>query len=590
MIDRINKRWILITVAFVMAFAGCAGMTVSASNSEYMKKENVYVISDANGKINKTIVGVNIKNYGGLKKIKDVSDLSDIESIKEGVKIKSKKGEHINWSTGGEDVSYRGKSTKRSPVSVKVKYYINDKERSSQEMKNAKGKFKIKIWHINSTKSPLAMLTAIAFENDQFRDVQINQGKVIASGRKFITAGVTVQGAAKNKGSQDLLAGPLEISGETTGFKMGGSITIADNELFSKIGNGKKIPLDELNGKMGELNAGLDKLKSGGGSLNDGLSKFAKAYFKIKDAGERINGGYFLIRLGMQGLTLGGQGLNKASGSLDENFDKIGKGLAKLEKGFADVKDNKSAAEVMKAIIEGEGKLVAALTQLEQVTQKAKQLDQQLHATIENTRIGLKAGLEAGGNAVYQNEKISGKYKVDELMDKLKQKADKLSANIDAAEKSRKKLLESLVKKTNFTKDGAKAGAKAIAGVGTMRAKHGAIEGKFKGLVDETDVLAALSGELGKINSGTQIGGYTDLSANIRAAIDVNKNLQNILEKLRGKSENPLAKVIEGALSNAKNRLFNKLSLKNNYDNFSGKEKNVESSVRFYIRTEDIGA
>lgn len=590
MIDRINKRWILITVAFVMAFTGCAGMTVSASNSEYMKKENVYVISDANGKINKTIVGVNIKNYGGLKNIKDVSDLLDIESIKEGVKIKSKKGEHINWSTGGEDVSYRGKSTKRSPVSVKVKYYINDKERSSQEMKNAKGKFKIKIWHINNTKFPLAMLTAIAFDNDRFRDVQINQGKVITSGRKFITAGVTVQGAANSKGSQDLLAGPLEISGETTGFKMSGSITVADNELFSKISNGKKIPLDELNGKIGELNAGLDKLKSGGGSLNDGLSKFAKAYFKLKDAGAKINGGYALIQTGMKGLTIGGQGLNRASNLLYENFDKIGKGLEELEKGFANVKDNKSAAEVMSAIIEGEGKLVAALTQLEQVTQKAKQLDQQLHATIENTRTGLKAGLEVSGNAVYQNEKISGKYKVDELMDKLKQKADKLSDNIDAAEKSRKKLLASLVKKTDFTKEGAKAGAKAIAGISTMRTKHGSLEGKFKGLVDETVVLAALSGELGKINSETQIGGYTDLSANIQAAIGSNKNLQNILEKLRGKSENPLVKAIEGALSNAKNRLFNKLSLKNNYDNFSGKEKNVESSVRFYIRTEDIGA
>ena len=590
MINKINRRWILITAAFVMAFVSSVGMTALAKDSNYTKQENVYVISDASGQISKTIVGVNIKNHDKLKEIKDISDLSDIENIKEGVEIKSKKGDKIDWSAGGKDISYRGKSAKKSPVSVKIKYYLNDKERSPQEMKNAKGKFKIKIWHINSTKSPLAMLTAIAFENDQFRDVQINQGKVIASGRKFITAGVTVQGAAKNKGSQDLLAGPLEISGETTGFKMGGSITIADNELFSKIGNGKKIPLDELNGKMGELNAGLDKLKSGGGSLNDGLSKFAKAYFKIKDAGERINGGYFLIRLGMQGLTLGGQGLNKASGSLDENFDKIGKGLAKLEKGFADVKDNKSAAEVMKAIIEGEGKLVAALTQLEQVTQKAKQLDQQLHATIENTRAGLKAALEAGGNTVYQNEKISGKYKVDEFMDKLKKKADKLSANIDAAEKSRKKSLASLVKKTNFTKEGAKDGAKAIAGIGTMRAKHGGIKGKFKGLADETDVLAALSGELDKINSGTQIGGYTDLSANIRAAIGENKNLQNILEKLRGKSENPLAKAIEGALSNAKSRLFNKLSLKNNYDNFSGKEKNVESNVRFYIRTEDIGA
>ena len=590
MINKINRRWILITAAFVMAFISSVGMTALAKDSNYTKQENVYVISDASGQISKTIVGVSIKNHDKLKEIKDISDLSDIENIKEGVEIKSKKGDKIDWSAGGKDISYRGKSAKKSPVSVKIKYYLNDKERSPQEMKNAKGKFKIKIWHMNSTKAPLAMLTAIAFENDQFRDVQINQGKVIASGRKFITAGITVQGAAKNKGGQDLLAGPLEISGETTGFKMGGSITIADNELFSKIGNGKKIPLDELNGKMGELNAGLDKLKSGGGSLNDGLSKFAQAYCKIKDAGERINGGYFLIRLGMRGLTLGGQGLHKASELLYDNFDRIGRGLAKLEKGFADVKDNKSAAEVMKTIIEGEGKLVAALTQLEQVTQKAKQLDQQLHATIENTRAGLKAALEAGGNTVYQNEKISGKYKVDELMDKLKKKADKLSANIDAAEKSRKKLLESLVKKTNFTKDGAKAGAKAIAGVGTMRAKHGAIEGKFKGLVDETDVLAALSGELGKINSGTQIGGYTDLSANIRAAMDGNKNLQNILEKLRGKSENPLAKAIEGALSNAKNRLFNKLSLKNNYDNFSGKEKNVESNVRFYIRTEDIGA
>lgn len=590
MINKINRRWILITAAFVMAFVSSVGMTALAKDSNYTKQENVYVISDASGQISKTIVGVNIKNHDKLKEIKDISDLSDIENIKEGVEIKSKKGDKIDWSAGGKDISYRGKSAKKSPVSVKIKYYLNDKERSPQEMKNAKGKFKIKIWHKNGIKSPLVMLTALAFDTDRFRDVQINQGKVIASGRKFITAGITVQGAAKNKGGQDLLAGSLEISGETTGFKMGGSITIADNELFSKIGNGKKIPLDELNGKMGELNAGLDKLKSGGGSLNDGLSKFAQAYFKIKDAGERVNGGYFLIRLGMRGLTLGGQGLHKASGSLDENFDKIGKGLAKLEKGFADVKDNKSAAEVMKAIIEGEGKLVAALTQLEQVTQKAKQLDQQLHATIENTRAGLKAALEAGGNTVYQNEKISGKYKVDELMDKLKKKADKLSANIDAAEKSRKKLLESLVKKTNFTKDGAKAGAKAIAGVGTMRAKHGAIEGKFKGLVDETDVLAAFSGELDKINSGTQIGGYTDLSANIRAAIGENKNLQNILKKLRGKSENPLAKAIEGALSNAKSRLFNKLSLKNNYDNFSGKEKNVESNVRFYIRTEDIGA
>lgn len=589
MINKINKRWFLITLAFITVFAGFSGTTVLAKNPKYEKKENVYVISDANGQIRKTIVGVNIKNYGGLKNIKDISNLSDIESIKAGVELKSKKGNNIDWSTGGEDVAYRGKSKKKSPVSVKIKYYLNGKERNPKDIKNAKGKFKIKIWHKNGIKSPLVMLTALAFDTDRFRDVQINQGKVVPSGRKFIAAGATVQGAVKNNGGKDLLTGPLEISGETTGFKMDGSITIADNELFSKISNGKKFSLGELNGKMGELNAGLDKLKSGDGELHEGLLKFAKAYYKIKDAEAQINGGYFLLQLAMRGLTAGGQGLNKASNLLYENFDKIGKGLEKIEKGFANVKDNKSAAEVMSAIIEGEGKLVAVLTQLEQVTQKAKQLDQQLHVAIENTRAGLKAALEAGGNPVYQNEKISGQYKVDELMDGLKRKADKISTNIDTAEKARGKLLASLVKKTALTKEAAKSGGKAVASVGSVRAKHRRIEGEFKGLVDETAILETLSGKLGKMNAAGGVGSYKDLSGNIRAAIGNNENLQKILAKLRGRSENPLAIAIEGALNRAKNRLFNRLSLKSNYDNFSGKAKNVESGVRFYIRTEDVG-
>lgn len=263
--------------------------------------------------------------------------------------------------------------------------------------------------------------------------------------------------------------------------------------------------------------------------------------------------------------------------------------MEKIEKGFANVKDNKSAAEVMSAIIEGEGKLVAALTQLEQVTQKAKQLDQQLHVAIENTRAGLKAGLEAGGNPVYQNEKISGQYKVDELMDGLKRKADRISINIDTAEKARGKLLASLVKKTALTKEAAKSGGKAVASVGSVRAKHRGIEGEFKGLVDETAILETLSGKLGKMNAAGGVGSYKDLSGNIRVAIGNNENLQKILVKLRGWSENPLAIAIEGALNRAKNRLFNRLSLKSNYDNFSGKAKNVESGVRFYIRTEDVG-
>ena len=89
MIDRINKRWILITAAFVMAFVSSVGMTALAKDSNYTKQENVYVISDASGQISKTIVGVNIKNYDKLKEIEDISDPSDIGHRKEVVELKS---------------------------------------------------------------------------------------------------------------------------------------------------------------------------------------------------------------------------------------------------------------------------------------------------------------------------------------------------------------------------------------------------------------------------------------------------------------------------------------------------------------------
>ena len=104
-----------------------AAVPVAASESTADKEETVYVKTDANGEEKTVIVSDWLKNFSGEAKIKDATDLTDVENVKGNETYKRGKKDSITWNANGKDIYYQGTSDKNLPVSMKVTYYLEKK-------------------------------------------------------------------------------------------------------------------------------------------------------------------------------------------------------------------------------------------------------------------------------------------------------------------------------------------------------------------------------------------------------------------------------------------------------------------------------
>ena len=107
--------------------------SVSLKDNDADKDESVYLISDANGNVNKTIVVDHLKNKGKKDILEDASNLSDIENVKGKEKF-TQSGDKLTWQAGGKDIYYQGTATAEPPVTQKVTYYLDGKEISPEDL------------------------------------------------------------------------------------------------------------------------------------------------------------------------------------------------------------------------------------------------------------------------------------------------------------------------------------------------------------------------------------------------------------------------------------------------------------------------
>ena len=126
-----------------------AAVPVAASESTADKEETVYVKTDANGEEKTVIVSDWLKNFSGEAKIKDATDLTDVENVKGNETYKRGKKDSITWNANGKDIYYQGTSDKNLPVSMKVTYYLDGKEISPKKLVGKSGKVKIRYEYEN---------------------------------------------------------------------------------------------------------------------------------------------------------------------------------------------------------------------------------------------------------------------------------------------------------------------------------------------------------------------------------------------------------------------------------------------------------
>lgn len=308
------------------------------------KDETVYVLTGADGSVKKIIVSDWLKNELGSASVADKSDLSDIENVK-GDESYTINGDNMTvWDAQGNDIYYQGNIQKELPVGLSVRYYLDGKSVSPEELKGKSGKVTIRFDYENRQYEtvqingvhqriyvPFAMLTGMILDNDTFQNVQITNGKLVNDGDRTVVVGLAFPGLQENLNlSRDDLSIPdsVEITADVTNFSLGMTVTLACNDLFSQLGDVDLTSLDSTSA-LDQLTGAMDQLLSGSSALYEGLSTL------LDKSGELVSG--------VEELAQGAAAIKSGADSVDDGAAQLKAGLADLSSGLNTLSANSEA-------------------------------------------------------------------------------------------------------------------------------------------------------------------------------------------------------------------------------------------------------
>ena len=366
---------------------------ISLKDNDADKDESVYLISDANGNVDKTIVVDHLKNKDKKDTIEDASNLKDITNVN-GKETFDQNGDKITWQAGGNDIYYQGTSSDEPPVSQKVTYYLDDKEISPEDLAGKSGKVKIRFDYTNNTtftetvngeqqtvSVPFAAVTALVL-GDGFKNVEVTNGKVEANDTTNVVLGYALPGLKDSLGIKDedldddvTIPEYVEVTADVEDFSLSTAMTFVVNasdfvssdgidtsSLDDMIGDlqdaTKQLQdgsstladgADTLSDGVGTLQSSLGTFADGMGSLQDGLKSYTAGASKINDGINTLGNstgslasGATQLNNGAKSLAAGTGTLSKGAATLDDGAATLKSGADKVNSGASNLKDGAS--------------------------------------------------------------------------------------------------------------------------------------------------------------------------------------------------------------------------------------------------------
>ena len=372
------------------------------------KDETVYVLAGADGSVQKIIVSDWLKNELGSASLTDKSGLSNIENVK-GDESYSINGDNMTvWDAQGNDIYYQGDIQKELPVGLTVRYTLNGKDVSPEQLKGQSGKVTIRFDYENRQYEtvqingqnqriyvPFAMLTGMILDNDTFRNVTVSNGKLVNDGDRTVVVGLALPGLQENLNlSRDQLSIPssVEITADVTDFSLGMTVTLACNDLFSQLGDADLGSLDAA-GSLNKLTDAMDQLLNGSSALYDGLTTLLDKSGELAAGVEELAQGAAAIKAGADSLDEGAAELKAGLADLSEGLNKLSANSAALNGGAEQVFN--SLLETATAQIRAKGLTVPDLT-IENYAEELNKLIKSLDETTvyENALTQVTAAVE----------------------------------------------------------------------------------------------------------------------------------------------------------------------------------------------------
>ncbi len=327
--------------------------SVSLKDNDADKDESVYLISDANGNVNKTIVVDHLKNKDKKDTLEDASNLSDIENVKGKEKF-TQSGDKLTWQAGGKDIYYQGTATEEPPVTQKVTYYLDGKEISPEDLAGKSGKVKIRFDYTNTTSYtetvngekqtvsvPFAAITGLVL-GDGFENIEVTNGKAEVSDSSSVVLGYALPGLKDSLGIKDKdLDGDvnipeyMEMTADVENFSMPAAMTFVVNASDYVSTDG--IDTSDLDDMINDLKDASTQLQDGSKTLAEGTDTLADGLSTLQSKLGTFASGVGTLKSGLKTYTDGASQLNAGINELGSKSGTLVSGVSRLSKGTSDL-------------------------------------------------------------------------------------------------------------------------------------------------------------------------------------------------------------------------------------------------------------
>lgn len=570
------------------------------------KDETVYVLAGADGSVQKIIVSDWLKNELGSASLTDKSGLSNIENVK-GDESYSINGDNMTvWDAQGNDIYYQGDIQKELPVGLTVRYTLNGKTVSPEQLKGQSGKVTIRFDYENRQYEtvqingqnqriyvPFAMLTGMILDNDTFRNVTVTNGKLVNDGDRTVVVGLAFPGLQENLNlSRDQLSIPssVEITADVTDFSLGMTVTLACNDLFSQLGDVDLGSLDAA-GSLNKLTDAMDQLLNGSSALYDGLTTLLDKSGELAAGVEELAQGAAAIKGGADSLDEGAAELKAGLADLSEGLNKLSANSAALNGGAEQVFN--SLLETATAQIRAKGLTVPDLT-IENYAEELNKLIKSLDETTvyENALTQVTAAVEKQRPLITQKVTAAVRQEVEAKVTA----AVKTEATTAAQAQVAENVIRTATRMTKKDYDAAVAAGQIPQA--TQDAVNAAIQAQLSDPDVQKQINAAVEAQMASETVKNTIKAQTDAqmkTEKVQATISQNVELQVKKAIAENMASDEVQKQLQAASEGSKTLIALKASL-DDYNAFylglldytAGVDEAVEGSNELYAGAGDL--
>ena len=450
-----------------------------------------------------------------------------------------------------KNTSNQEEKNEEMPIDTEIKYYLNDEEISSEDIKGKSGKIEIK--YINKDEkivevdgkqvkmyTPYIVACGMILDNEKFENVTVSSGKTIDNGSNTMVVGITMPGMQE---SLDLNKDDIEIPEKLTieadvkDFELGNMYMYIESNVFnsdleflsefesiySDIQNLKNASKQLVDGTK-TLKEGTDTYTEKMGEFNNGLGVYTNGVNTISSNYTKINDGISTINSNTKKIAEGSSNLSNGITELKTNLSSLISAMSKIKKGTDGI--NLGTQEIIKNVESSITKISASTSESSDTTKNLTALGTATETTIYKLN-ATKTALEKTVNSMEESEEKTVLLSQISSLDK---QITELKTNVATERTAYNKVIKEETKEV-------------LTGLNQLKTALGQLQGVSSQVKNGVDTIISSSPELqnglNKLEDGssTLSKGANALSAGTNTLSNGAKELKTGIETLNSNTE-----------------------------------------------------